>query len=57
MKHKYDKKLVVDVVGILYLNEDGELVVFVDEVPYDFTELAKSAIGTEIHFKSEMIEA
>lgn len=55
-KHKYDKKLVVDVVGILDVVDDDRLVIMVDEVEYDFADIAKSAIGTEVHFKSELIE-
>lgn len=56
MKHKYDKKLIVDVVGILDVVDDDRLVMIVDGVEYDFTDIAKSAIGTEVHFKSELIE-
>ena len=55
-KHKYDKKLIVDVVGILDVKEDDRLVMVVDGVEYDFVDIAKSAIGTEVHFKSELIE-
>lgn len=55
-KHKYDKKLIVDVVGILDVVEDNRLVIMVDEVEYDFADITKSAIGTEVHFKSELIE-
>ena len=55
-KHKYDKKLIVDVVGILDVVEDNRMVIMVDGVEYDFADIAKSAIGTEVHFKSELIE-
>lgn len=55
-KHKYDKKLIVDVVGILDVVDDDRLVIMVDDVEYDFNDIAKSAIGTEVHFKSELIE-
>ena len=55
-KHKYDKKLIVDVVGILDVVEGNRMVIMVDGVEYDFADIAKSAIGTEIHFKSELIE-
>ena len=55
-KHKYDKKLIVDVVGILDVVEGNRMVIMVDGVEYDFADIAKSAIGTEVHFKSELIE-
>ena len=55
-KHKYDKKLIVDVVGILDVVEGNRMVIMVDGIEYDFADIAKSAIGTEIHFKSELIE-
>lgn len=55
-KHKYDKKLIVDVVGVLDIVDDDRLVIMVDGVEYDFADIAKSAIGTEVHFKSELIE-
>lgn len=55
-KHKYDKKLIVDVVGVLDVVDDGRLVMMVDGVEYDFGDIAKTAIGTEVHFKSELIE-
>ena len=55
-KHKYDKKLIVDVVGILDVVEGNRMVIMVDGIEYDFADISKSAIGTEIHFKSELIE-
>ena len=55
-KHKYDKKLIVDVVGILDVVEGNRMVIMVDGIEYDFADIAKSAIGTEVHFKSELIE-
>lgn len=55
-KHKYDKKLIVDVIGILDVVEGNRMVIMVDGVEYDFADIAKSAIGTEVHFKSELIE-
>lgn len=54
-KHKYEKKSVIDVVGNLDIRED-KVVVIIDDVEYDFDEIVKSAIGTEIHFKSDLIE-
>lgn len=56
MKHKYERKTVVDAVGILDIKEDGKIVLCIDEVEYDFAEITKQAIGTEVHFKSDLIE-
>lgn len=55
-KHKYEKKTVVDAIGILDIKEDGKIVLCIDDVEYDFIEMAKQAIGTEVHFKSDLIE-
>ena len=55
-KHKYEKKTVVDAVGILDINVDEKLVLIIDETEFDFEEMAKQAIGTEVHFKSDLIE-
>ena len=55
-KHKYDRKVVIDVVGILDVKEDKRVVVIVDDVEYDFADILTSSIGTEVHFKSELIE-
>jgi hypothetical protein len=55
-KHKYEKKTVVDAIGILDTNEDDKLVLIIDDVEFDFIEMAKQAVGTEVHFKSDLIE-
>lgn len=55
-KHKYEKKTVVDAIGILDINEDGKIVLCIDEIEYDFSEIVKQAVGTEVHFKSDLIE-
>lgn len=55
-KHKYKKKTVVDAVGVLDTNADGKLVLIIDNVEYDFATIAKQAVGTEVHFKSDLIE-
>lgn len=55
-KHKYEKKTVVDAIGILDIKEDGKIVLCIDDVEYDFIEMAKQAVGTEVHFKSDLIE-
>lgn len=55
-KHKYDKKTVVDIVGILDVDNNNRLMIVVDGAEYDFADIAKNAVGTEIHFKSELIE-
>lgn len=54
-KHKYERKTVVDAVGILDI-KDGKVILCIDEVEYDFAEITKQAIGTEVHFKSDLIE-
>lgn len=55
-KHKYEKKVVIDAVGILDKNEDGDVIFCVGDVEFDFNEMIKQALGTELHFKSEIPE-
>lgn len=55
-KHKYEKKVVIDAVGILDKSEDGRVIFCVGEKEFDFDEMIKQAIGTELHFKSEIPE-
>lgn len=54
-KHKYEKKTVIDAVGLLDIKED-RIVLSIDGIDYDFMSMAKEALGTEVHFKSDMIE-
>lgn len=56
MKQKLERKTVIDAIGILD-EKDGKLIMSIDGVEYDFIEdIAKGAIGTELHFKSDCIE-
>lgn len=54
-KHKYERKVVLDAVGILDKNEDGKLIFCVGEQEFDFAEMLELSLGTELHFKSELI--
>ena len=38
-KHKYEKKVVIDAVGILDKNEDGDVIFCVGDVEFDFNEI------------------
>ena len=52
-KHKYEKKTVVDAIGILDTKEDDKLVLIIDDVEFDFTEMATSQ-SVRVHFKSDL---
>ena len=54
-KHKYEKKVILDAIGILDKNEEGKVVFIVDDEEIDFDEMIEQALGTELHFKSELI--
>ena len=55
-KHKYEKKVVIDAVGILDKTEDGRIVFLVDDEEFDFSDMVEQTLGTEVHFKSEILE-
>jgi len=56
MKHKFDKKTVIDAVGILDIKDD-KIVLLVGEQEIDFIEdIVKPSLGTEVHFKSDLFE-
>ena len=54
-KHKYEKKVVLDAVGILDKTEDGRVIFCVGDKEFDFNEMVETSLGTELHFKSELI--
>lgn len=55
-KHKYEKKTIVDAVGILDRDENGTIIFCVGDVEFNFEDMVEKAIGTELHFKSEIPE-
>ena len=50
-KPKYEEKTVLEIVGILDINEDNQLVVIVDESTYLLEDILKSKLGQEVQFK------
>jgi len=55
-KHKYEKKTVIDAVGLLDIKEDGRTVLIIDKIEYDFNDIVKQSLGMEVHFTSTSIE-
>lgn len=55
-KAKYQEKKVIEVVGILDKDEDGELVVMVDESSYPISFILEKSLGMEVSFKASEIE-
>ncbi len=50
-KPKYEEKTVLEIVGILDVNEDNQLVVIVDESTYLLEDVLKNKLGQEVQFK------
>ena len=48
---KYEEKTVLEIVGILDVNEDNQLVVIVDESTYLLEDILKNKLGQEVQFK------
>lgn len=51
-KNKFEIKKIIEIVGMLDKDEDGNYVIFVEEVPYDLGEILEEMAGKEVSFKS-----
>lgn len=50
-KPKYEEKTVLEIIGVLDIDDEDNLVVCVEEKAYDLKNILKSKIGQEVQFK------